>query len=449
MLPIFLSRSPSSHRERCPTLNLMNGWQGNRYLDTSGYLVQDNGVRLIQNLQDFQLLWALGEDPSLRFRLTADIDLASVPGFNIPYFTGHFDGNGHSISNLHLTSDIPTQGGVFSLAETADIENLFVHDCYLEGDSNLGAVCGNTSATTIRRCCTDGFIDGSVAGGITGFSQGGSLIDQCSSYVNFDSFVYLGGIAGINRSSDINRSFYCGSIDGYAEIGGLVAWNDYGASIANSYVSGTITGDNCTTGLVYKNDPGSTVQDSYTYAHVDCQTESSGLAGISNPEDIHYSYWDIEATGQIQSAGGQGRTTEQMTWPFGSDTYTGWDFAGTWSSDPQGLVNNGYPILYDTPVANSDLVALPDPSLQNFPNPFNPSTTISFVLPAGAEAELVIFNLRGQLVRTLAKGYLLSGKHSIVWDGTDSLGQPLGSGVYVYRLQIGKQVITKRLTLIK
>jgi len=71
---------------------------------------------------------------------------------------------------------------------------------------------------------------------------------------------------------------------------------------------------------------------------------------------------------------------------------------------------------------------------QNYPNPFNPSTEIRFALPKDAEVTLTIFNLRGQVVRTLVKGAKVAGFHTVSWDGRDELGHDVASGVYIYRI---------------
>ena len=72
---------------------------------------------------------------------------------------------------------------------------------------------------------------------------------------------------------------------------------------------------------------------------------------------------------------------------------------------------------------------------QNYLNPFNPSTTIEFSLPRTTEVSLVIFNLLGQNVATLAdRAPFGSGTHSLQWDGRDNSGQATASGVYFYRL---------------
>ena len=72
---------------------------------------------------------------------------------------------------------------------------------------------------------------------------------------------------------------------------------------------------------------------------------------------------------------------------------------------------------------------------QNFPNPFNPETTIRFDLPVDAEVRLELFDVLGQRVRTLASGWLSAGGQRVVWDGRDEAGSAVGNGVYFYRLQ--------------
>ena len=87
--------------------------------------------------------------------------------------------------------------------------------------------------------------------------------------------------------------------------------------------------------------------------------------------------------------------------------------------------------------------------LQNHPNPFNPSTTIRFDLPEAGDVTLAIYNMRGQLVKTLHSGQLAAGRHSAVWDGTDSQALQVASGVYLYKLKAKDFVATKKLTFMK
>ncbi|MBT4482078.1 MAG: hypothetical protein HOC71_00195 [Candidatus Latescibacteria bacterium] len=85
----------------------------------------------------------------------------------------------------------------------------------------------------------------------------------------------------------------------------------------------------------------------------------------------------------------------------------------------------------------------------NFPNPFNPSTTIKFYLPETGFANLSIYNITGQKVRELVSEYMTSGDQNIIWDGRDDNGVRVSSGKYVSLLQMGKKSATGTMTLMK
>ena len=85
----------------------------------------------------------------------------------------------------------------------------------------------------------------------------------------------------------------------------------------------------------------------------------------------------------------------------------------------------------------------------NYPNPFNPSTTISFDLAKSGNVDLSIYNIRGQLVKQLAHQSLPSGSHSLVWDGKDRAGRNVASGVYFYRLETQNYSSTRKMLLMK
>lgn len=88
-------------------------------------------------------------------------------------------------------------------------------------------------------------------------------------------------------------------------------------------------------------------------------------------------------------------------------------------------------------------------SLGNYPNPFNPSTTIRFTLPDHARVNLNVYNARGQLVRILLAQNLSSGQHQVVWSGIDQYGERVSSGLYVVRLSAGNETLLRKILLIK
>jgi len=99
--------------------------------------------------------------------------------------------------------------------------------------------------------------------------------------------------------------------------------------------------------------------------------------------------------------------------------------------------------------ATPDLAPVAASLAQNQPNPFNPSTSISYTMPRDGMVRLTVHDLRGRLVRTLVDGSRAEGRQSAVWNGRNEAGAAVASGVYVYRLQAGGQTLSRSMSLIK
>ncbi len=88
--------------------------------------------------------------------------------------------------------------------------------------------------------------------------------------------------------------------------------------------------------------------------------------------------------------------------------------------------------------------------LSNYPNPFNPSTTISFSIPVSSNIQILIYNIKGQKVRTVTNESYERGNHSVIWNGNDDSGKTVSSGIYSYKLNInGKTGALKKCLLLK
>lgn len=96
----------------------------------------------------------------------------------------------------------------------------------------------------------------------------------------------------------------------------------------------------------------------------------------------------------------------------------------------------------DTPLPNLFLG-------QNYPNPFNPSTSIMFSLDRDQPVRLEVFDLNGRLVKTLVNGTRPAGAHQVIWNGTDNVGNPAASGVFLYRLVTDQGIEARTMTLLK
>jgi hypothetical protein len=86
---------------------------------------------------------------------------------------------------------------------------------------------------------------------------------------------------------------------------------------------------------------------------------------------------------------------------------------------------------------------------QNYPNPFNPTTTITFDMPIAGNAVLRVYNVKGELVRTLLDGFVQAGDMRVTWDGKDRQGRPAASGIYFYNLRADGKSASRKMVLIR
>jgi len=85
----------------------------------------------------------------------------------------------------------------------------------------------------------------------------------------------------------------------------------------------------------------------------------------------------------------------------------------------------------------------------NYPNPFNPSTTIEYEIPKAGYVKIQIYNSIGQLINTIEDDYKNPGKYSIQWNGKNSAGENLSSGIYFYRMSSNGLTLVKKMLLLK
>jgi hypothetical protein len=143
---------------------------------------------------------------------------------------------------------------------------------------------------------------------------------------------------------------------------------------------------------------------------------------------------------------------------FSSSAYPGYysyDFAYGWEGDSLYLTFEPVPKVTGLPSKLNTTVPRAFALDQNYPNPFNPVTTISFNLPERADVKLAVYNMRGQVVRMLLDaGTMQGGRKEVTWNGRNTSGQPVSSGIYVYRLEAtgisgDKYTMSKRMVLVK
>jgi hypothetical protein len=112
-------------------------------------------------------------------------------------------------------------------------------------------------------------------------------------------------------------------------------------------------------------------------------------------------------------------------------------FLSKWGDNPPTAVDDS-----QTPSTRSALYP-------NYPNPFNPSTTIRYFVAEAGPVDVSVYDVSGALVRTLVRSTSTRGEHDTAWDGRDHLGRAVASGVYFYRLRTGGTVATRKMVLLK
>ena len=112
----------------------------------------------------------------------------------------------------------------------------------------------------------------------------------------------------------------------------------------------------------------------------------------------------------------------------------------------------GISIYNENGVSNIDEIVYTNYNLKlsNHPNPFNPTTTISFSIPIESIVDVSVFNIKGQKVKTVANDLFEKGIYSILWSGDDDNGKLVSSGVYIYKLNVnGKSEAMNKCLLLK
>ena len=123
---------------------------------------------------------------------------------------------------------------------------------------------------------------------------------------------------------------------------------------------------------------------------------------------------------------------------------------GTGENTKASLMANYLEYLFSNVNAGNNVITLGTHLGKNYPNPFNPMTTIEFTIENTKEnTELTIHNIKGQKIKILVNEKLDASTHQVAWDGTDDNGKVVSSGVYFYRLKSGGYTSTKKMILLK
>jgi hypothetical protein len=339
-------------------------WLANdKFLDVNQRLSQEDGYYVINNVSDFKELLAFGQDGSLKFRLTNDLDLGNEANSYIPYLAGEFDGNGYKILNLSFDFDFVSQVGLFGyLASGGRVTQVSVENVNITGAYRVGSLVGGNDGT-VRYCYSSGSVTGWYAvGGLVGTNEGTVTISHSSG--NVTGWYTVGGLVGTN-SETVRNSYSTGSVTGNYYVGGLVGWNDgtvrntistgsaagewnvgglvgvnFG-TVSNSHSSSNMTGNYYVGGLVGRND--GTVRNTISTGSVAGEWDVGGLVG-SNYVTVSNSHSTGSVTGNhyVGSLVGINSWDETVSNAYSSGNVTGDEYVGGLVGVNFGTVSNSY-----------------------------------------------------------------------------------------------------------
>jgi hypothetical protein len=272
-------------------------------------------------------LQAMQENRSANYIVVNDIDASGTVNWNNGQgfksigefgnkFTGSFDGQNQTISNLSINR-LDYVGLFGRIDSSAEVENVGVINVNITGESYVG--------------------------GVVGFNDNGNISNSYSTG-NVTGFDYVGGLVGGN-SGTVSNSYSTGNVTGESyHVGGLVGRN-YG-TVSNSYSTGNVTGESDVGGLVGKNN-NSIVSNSYATGSVSGESYVGGVVGFNDNGNISDSYWNSDSTitstdvsTDNTKSGVQQLTTSQMQGSSASSNMSAFEFTSTWST-----VTGDYPEL--------------------------------------------------------------------------------------------------------
>ncbi|MDP8221683.1 MAG: C10 family peptidase [Candidatus Stygibacter frigidus] len=125
----------------------------------------------------------------------------------------------------------------------------------------------------------------------------------------------------------------------------------------------------------------------------------------------------------------------------------GYYITAVYAQENESHSSNTVFIEYEVPNTEDNIMV--QVMMGNYPNPFNPTTTIYFTLENDGYIELSVYNLKGQLVNNLVDGEFAQGRHDIIWNGEDENENIVPSGIYLYKLKTDRKLFTRRMLLLK
>ncbi|MEI6706152.1 MAG: GLUG motif-containing protein [Methylococcales bacterium] len=270
------------------------------------------------------------------------------------FFTGSFDGLGHTITGLTINRPTTDWVGLFGATQYGIISNVGMVDGNVRGSNNVGGLVGQSSSNIINNAYATSSVNGvNYVGGLVGSEGGptGFTINNAYAMGSVTGNTYVGGLVGysFNWVGSTNNAYATGSVTGDTYVGGLVGFNPYGV-ISNAYATGSVTGTSNVGGLVGVSGRGFNVNDSainnaYATGSVTGDTYVGGLVGGNNSSTITNAY----ATGSVSGGSCAGglvgdNYSSTITNAYATGSVSGGSDVGglVGLNDGSSIINNAY-----------------------------------------------------------------------------------------------------------
>lgn len=292
-----------------------------RYYNTS-YFVQTANINMgVAPWNEGEGWNPIGADPNE--------NVSAIP------FSGTYNGNGFTISNLTINKPTGSDAGLFGYAQNAKFSNVNLTNVNIIVGNTAGSLVGEAGNTTIINSISSGYVKtiNAISGGIAGWVYGSTISKSSSTAIVEAGSSTAGGLIGYqNGSTTVSESWSSGNVSGTERVGGLVGESTQNDFIIDCYSSSKVTGSLKVGGLVGAAASTGiiTVQRCYSVGEVTGTESVGGLIGIiiNTSSILENSYWNTETSKQTVSAGGIGLGTLQM---ISQNFFNTWDFANVWS----------------------------------------------------------------------------------------------------------------------
>ncbi len=449
---------------------------------------------LISTASHLYELYGTSGDWGKHFKQTTDITVTGTwtpIGNSSTYFTGNYNGDGHTISGITIDNTNSYQG-MFGKCNGATIQKLGLINLNISGGSVTGGLVGlvEGSGATISECYTSGNVTGTYnnVGGLIGNCSSNGSTSNCYSRASVATTIFSGGVGAggllgtLSDNSTISNCYSTGSVSGPNTNGGLIAassgtvnnsfWDKTTSGIATSAggtgkttaemkTQSTFTGAGWSSEIWYMD----TYNNGYPYLH--WENEGTPLPVELTLFSVQVDNWNVILNWQTATEIDNYGFEVERAIENGQLTIDNWVKIGlvqgqgnsnsykTYSYTDKNLQSGKY--LYRLKMIDTDgsfeysnevEVEVTPPTefalYQNYPNPFNPTTKIRFTIPSSGKVTIKIFNILGEELAILFNDIVDPGKFEIDFNTSN-----FESGLYLYRLVWNESFITKKMLLVK